>query len=140
MPHGASSQPALAVCAHELIVGEMRIGRTHAVDRFPLTWAQAFVRIKAPDAGQQPLPAQNFMTAGDDAMKVVGGVEHGGVGVGDLGIERQQRGRNVVCGDRSVNAIKEFDGFLDPDAPVPEQAALDPQGVQCGRPLRPETG
>src|SRR5262249_16352184 len=126
MPHGASSEPAVAVGAHEIVVGEMRVGGAHAVDRGLLARPEAFVWIEAPDAGEQALSAQDFITAGDDTVKIVGGGEYGRVGVGDLRIEREQVGRNAIRSNRSVNAIKEFDGFLDPDTPVPQEAALDP--------------
>src|SRR4051795_11471419 len=67
-----SRQPPLEIGAHEGIVVEMRIGRTDAVNLFLLPRPQRFLGIETPDAGQQPLPAQDFMATSDHAVEVVG--------------------------------------------------------------------
>ena len=55
-----------------------------------LARAQPFVRIEAPDAFEQALPAQHLVAAGDAAVEVVGDVEEGAVAVGDAAVEREQ--------------------------------------------------
>ena len=65
------------------------------------------VRIEAPDAFEQALPAQDFVAAGNDAVKIVGDVEDGGIAVGHLRVERQQIGRrSIAFGDRRMNAVQ----------------------------------
>jgi hypothetical protein len=72
------------VLAYENIVVQLRVRRIHPVDLFHLPRRQVFVRIQAPPALEQPLPAQDFVDARDTAVEVVGDVEERSVGVGDL--------------------------------------------------------
>ena len=64
-----------------------------AVDLLHLAGTEALGGIETPDSLHEPLAAQDFMTAGDAALKIVGDVEECTVAVGDPGIERQQIGR-----------------------------------------------
>ena len=48
------------------------------------------MRIEAPAAGEQALAAQHFVDAGNAAGEIVRGIEQRGVGVGELGAEREQ--------------------------------------------------
>ena len=96
-----------------------------AVDLLALTATERFCRIQAPDAFQQALPAQDLVASGDDAMEVVGDIENGGVAVGHLRIEGEQ-----IVGDRaglhrSMYPRQQFDRALHPNAPMPQQSALD---------------
>src|SRR6476620_1035261 len=70
-----SRQPALEIGTHERIVVEVRIGSADAFDLFPRSRPQRFARVEAPDASEQPLAAQDFMAAGEDAVEVVGDIE-----------------------------------------------------------------
>src|SRR5215510_2288682 len=103
------------------IVVEVRIGRADAVDLLLLPGSQRLARVEAPDAFQQALAAQDFVTASDHPMEVVGGVEDRRVAVGHLGVERQEFSGYLVLGDRRVDALQELDRPLDPHAPMAEQ-------------------
>ncbi len=74
----------------EIVVGQIRMLVADAVDLLDLAGAEALGGIEAPDTLEQSLPPQNFMTAGDAAVKIVGDVEERAVAVGDAGIERQE--------------------------------------------------
>lgn len=68
----------------------MRIGGIHAVDFFKLAGAEGFVFVEAPEAFKKALAAEDFVEAGDAAVVGVGGVEEGGVAVGDFDAEAEQ--------------------------------------------------
>ena len=70
--------------ADEDVIVEVRIGGVDAGNFFGLAGAEGFVGIETPDSFEEALTAKNFMEAGDAAAKIVGGVEEGGVGVGDF--------------------------------------------------------
>ncbi len=122
-----SRQPALPVRAHEGVVVEMRVGGADPVDLFLLARSQGLVRVEAPDAREKPLPAQDLVAAGDDAVEVIRDVEDRRVAVGDLRVERQEIGRHVVGGVGGLDTLEQRDRLLDPHAPMSEQAALDAQ-------------
>ena len=71
----------------------MRIAGEHAIDLLRLSGAQLLVRIEAPASGEQPLAPQDFVNAGDAPGELVRRIEQRGVGVGQLGAERQQARR-----------------------------------------------
>ena len=119
-----SGQPALQIRAHEGVIVEVRIGGADAVDLLLLSGAERLARIEAPDAFEQPLPAQDLVAAGDHAVEIVGGVEDRRVAVGGLRVQRQQVGRYFLLGNRGVNALEELDRALDPHAPMAEQPPL----------------
>ena len=73
-----SSQPARKMFGDEGIVVEMGVSVVHPGQLFGLAGAQAFVRVQAPCAGQQPLATKHLMTACDAAMEIVGHVEQAG--------------------------------------------------------------
>ena len=87
--------------------------------------------FEAPDALEQPLPAQDLVAAGDHAVEIIGGVEDRRVAVGDLGVERQELDGYFLCRDRGVNALQQFDRALDPHAPMTEQPAFDAHNVRA---------
>ncbi len=90
-------------------------------------WARAerFRRIEAPCSLQQALPAQDFMAAGDDAVKIIGDVEDGGIAVRHLRIEGEQIDRHGIGRRGKVCLIEQLDRPFGPDAPMSEQSALD---------------
>src|SRR5690242_18236394 len=115
-----SGQPALQIGANKIIIVEVRIGGADAVDLLALSGPQRLLRVETPDTFEQSLPAQDLVAAGDHAVETVGRVEDCRVAVGDLRIERHKLGGNFVGGNRSVNALQEFDRALDPYAPMAE--------------------
>src|SRR6266536_2772354 len=86
----SSPQPARQMLPHEIVVGEIGVLAVNAVDLLALAGAQALLRIEAPDALQQALAAQHFVTAGDAAAELVGDVEERRVAIGDPAVEPQQ--------------------------------------------------
>src|SRR3954469_10100105 len=96
-----------------------------AVDFLPLPRAQALGGIETPDTLHQPLPPQDFVTASDAAVKVIGDIEEGAVAIGNAGIEREQVRRHRVLVARGLAGFELLDRGGGPDRPVPEQAAAD---------------
>ena len=94
----STPQPLVEVFANEVVVVQMRIGAIDAVDLFRLARAERFVGIEAPDAFEESLAAENFVEAGDAARKMIGGVEKGGVGVGDFDALAEKGRRNSGAG------------------------------------------
>src|SRR4051812_7793333 len=94
-----------------------------AVDLQHLARTEPFGRIEAPDALQQPLPAQHFVAAGDAAVKIVGDIEEGAVAVGDAGVERQQVCWQRVLVARGLADLELFYRARGPYRPVAEQSA-----------------
>ena len=84
-----SVEPLIAMSGDEIIVVQMRVGATDAVNFIELAGAQRFVLIKAPDAFEQALAAQHFVQTGDAAAEAVRRIEEGGVAVGDFHAEAQ---------------------------------------------------
>ncbi len=112
--------------AHEGVVVEVWVGSVDAGDFFGLAGADGFVGIETPDAFEEALTAENFMEAGDAPGKIVGGVEKGGVGVGDFDAFADKGWRNSgVSANCRVTFVEKFDGFARPDGPVAEKAADD---------------
>jgi len=74
---------------HKIVVLQMRIGGADAIDFVGLAGRKIFVGIEAPAAFEQTLAAQNFVDAGDAAMKMMRWIEERGVGIGDLLGERE---------------------------------------------------
>src|SRR6266498_765167 len=96
----SSPQPARQMLPHEIVVGEIGVLAVNAVDLLALAGAQALLRIEAPDALQQALAAQHFVTAGDAAAELVGDVEERRVAIGDPAVEPQQLAVDATCGLR----------------------------------------
>src|SRR3954453_9921150 len=94
------------------------------VDLEHLARAQALPWIEAPDSLHQSLPAQDFVAAGDAAVKIVGDVEEGAVAIGDARIQRQQVGGQRTLSPRGTAHLELFYGARGPHRPVPEQPAL----------------
>ena len=109
----------------EARVREVGVGAGDAVDFFGLAGAELFGGVEAPGALEEALAAEDFVDAGDAADEAVGGVEDGGVGVGELGSEGKEG-----CGDgaglgRAVAFLKELHGGAGPDGPLAEESADD---------------
>src|SRR5882724_5770985 len=96
-----------------------------AVDLLHLAGAEALGRIEAPDSFQQPLTPQNFVAAGDAAVKIVGNVKKCAVAVGDAGIESEQIGGHRVLVARGAAPLELLHGARGPYRPVAEQAATE---------------
>src|SRR5688572_8965211 len=97
----------------------------NAVDLLHLPGAEPLGGIEAPEPLHQSLPPQDFMAAGDAAVKIVGDVEERAVAIGDAGVERQEIGRHAVLAARRLAHLELLDGARGPYRPVPEQAALE---------------
>ena len=95
-----------------------------AVDLFELAGAESFVGIEAPDACQKSLPAEDFVKTGDATVELVGGVEEGGIGIGDGDGSREMF--RADCGRFQFRL--QFNGAAGPHRPVAEEPALDAQG------------
>src|SRR4030095_5982270 len=121
-----SRQPPLPVFGDEMIVDQVWVVRAHAVEFSRLAGAQSFFRVQAPDAFQQSLAAQNFVATRYAAAKVMRHVEQGAVAVRDLTVESQQLRRDITGLSGGLDAGEQFHRPLGPDAPVPQQTALDP--------------
>ena len=85
-----SASPARQVRRDEGVVVQLGIGGVEPVDAVALARAQFLVGIEALDRGQQALPAQDLVAAGNAAGEVVVDIEHHGVAIGDEGIERHR--------------------------------------------------
>src|SRR5215218_8302511 len=96
-----------------------------AVDLGHLPGAEPLGGIETPEPLHQSLPPQDFVTAGDAAVKIVGDIEERAVAVGDAGIERQQIGGHAVLAARGLAHLELPDRARGPYRPVPEQAALE---------------
>src|SRR5882757_10563101 len=95
-------------------------GRSPAFGR-----AETFGRIETPDSLKQSLPPQNFVTAGDAAVKIVGDVEECAVAVGDAGIECQEIRWHRVLVTRGAAHLELLDRLCSPYRPVAEQTAAE---------------
>src|SRR5687767_14939341 len=97
----------------------MWIGAADAIDLFSLTWAELLVRIEAPRAVEQALVTEHFVNAGNAAGEIIRGVEDGGVGVGEFGIEAKHAHGNRGIGARKLAAAcVDFDGAACPQCPL----------------------
>jgi len=68
----------------EGIVIQVRIRGADAINLRHLACTERFMLVEAPKAFEEALAAEDFVEAGDAAVKRVRGVEKGGVAVGDL--------------------------------------------------------
>ena len=101
---------------------------------------RASCRVQAPDAFQQTLAAQHFVATGDAARETVGHVEQRSIAVGDLRVEREPAAGQLDASPKRLDAFEHIAGALGLDAPMPEQAAVDPQASQSRRPASARTG
>ena len=72
-------EPAVEMLTDEVVVVELRIPGINPGDFLELAGAECLVGIKAPDAFEQSLAAQDFVQTGGAAGKMIGGVEERGV-------------------------------------------------------------
>jgi len=77
------AEPVVAIGGDEGVVVELGVGGVDAVDFGELAGAEGFVGVEAPGSCEEALAAEDFVDARDAAGVVVGGVEEGGVAVGD---------------------------------------------------------
>src|SRR5450755_1014125 len=96
-----------------------------AVDLMHLAGAKAFGGVEAPDSLKQSLPPQNFVTAGDAAVKIMGNIKESAVAVSNAGIQRQEIGRYHRLVLRGAAHLELFYGARRPHRPVAEQAAAE---------------
>jgi hypothetical protein len=102
----------------------MRVALGRRRDQPGLARAQTLVGLEAPNAFQQPLAAQNLVATGDDSAVAVRHVEHGGVHLRHLRVQRQQFGRDRRAGDGAAPRVQLHRGAR-PDRPMAEQAPDD---------------
>src|SRR5260221_13860469 len=115
----------VAVFQDELVIGQVGVGGADSGDFFGLTGGEGFVFVEAPDAFEQSLAAEDFVEACDAAFEGVGGVEEGGVGIGDLDVEVEEGEGNRGADGSELAGLEDLDGLFGPDAPVTEEDAYD---------------
>jgi hypothetical protein len=113
------------VLGDEGVVAQVGVGGVDAVDFFALAGGEGFVFVEAPDAFEEALAAEDLVEAGDAAGESVGGVEEGGIGVGDLHVEAEEVNGDGIADAGELAGLKDLDGLLGPDAPVSEEATDD---------------
>jgi len=119
-------KPAVFVGGYEVVVGEVGISLADAIDFLGLARREDFFAFQRPDALQQPLAPQDFVHAGNTAGEGMGRVEKGGIGVGNLGGEREDFGGDgLFSGLDSVQLLQELDGRVGPAPPLAQQSSLD---------------
>ena len=84
------AQPLLEVFGNEIVIREVRIALTDAIDLRGLPVAECFVGVKAPVAFKQSLTPQHLVNTRDAAGEIVGRVKQHGVGISDLNVPAQQ--------------------------------------------------
>src|SRR5437899_2767113 len=94
-----SSDPLVEIFFYEGVVVEMGIGAVDAINLFHLSWGKLFSGTQTPASGEQSLATQYLMNAGDAAVETVRRIEEGGVGIGDLGGQRQGMSRPCIVFD-----------------------------------------
>jgi len=112
--------------ADEAIVVEMRIRGINPGDFLGLPATEGFLGIKAPDAFEQSLAAEDFVQTGGAAGKTISGVEHRCVCVRNFDTPAKKlRWNTGLSADRSVAFVEEFHCLASPDSPMTEKAADD---------------
>ncbi len=122
-------EPGVEVLGDEGVVVKMRVGAVDAIDVGELAGAEGLVLVKAPESGEETLTAEDFMQARNAAAEGMGGVEEGGVAVGDLDGEAEEVGRGVG----EAAALMKCNRLLSPDGPVAEEAAGDAEFNRSAR-------
>src|SRR5438093_5804764 len=89
-----SAPPPAQVLRHEGVIMPFGVGGVDPINALGLAGAQGFMRVEAMDRGHQPLPAQDFVAAGDAAGEVVGYVDDHTVAVGDQAVDGEDLGRD----------------------------------------------
>src|SRR5437867_5399091 len=120
-----SCEPFLQIGGDKGVVAEIGMLVADAVNLLHLTRAEYLGRIETPDSLEQALPPQDFMAAGDAAVKIIGDVEERTVAVGDAGVECQEIGRHRVLVARGAAHLELLDRARGPNRPVAEQAAAE---------------
>src|SRR5262249_40929579 len=77
-------EPVGEAFADEGVIVQLRIAGVDAGNFFALAEAEGFVRVETPDSFEKALAAQDFVKTGNAAGEMIGGVEEGGVGIGDF--------------------------------------------------------
>ena len=74
----------------EGVVAKVAVRQVHAIDFCGLTLAQPLGGIQAPDAFEEPLPAQHLVTARNAPVEVVSDIEESRIAVGDARIQGEE--------------------------------------------------
>ena len=83
---------------NKIIVIQVRVSRANAIDFLELAGRKLQPGIKTEGAGDEALPAEHFVNAGDAAGKIIGSIEERGIAVRHLSRASQQLRRNDACG------------------------------------------
>ena len=75
---------------HECVILKMRIGSAHAIEFRALPRREFLLRIETPAPFEQALAPQYLMNARNTSLKIVRGIEDGGIRIRDLLGECQQ--------------------------------------------------
>src|ERR1043165_3089134 len=91
----SSAQPLVKMLADELVVVEVRVIATDALDFLGLTGGKRFAWVETPGAFEQALPPEDFVNSRNAAGKTVRCVKQRRVAVGDLRRQREHVGGHV---------------------------------------------
>ena len=85
------------------------------------------MRVEAPDALEQTLPAQHFVAARDAAAELVRNVEERRVAIGHPAVERQQRVAHCAGADLPLHPRQQLHRRAHPDRPVAQEPTAETQ-------------
>jgi hypothetical protein len=122
------------VLLYECVILQMRIGFADAIEFRALTRREILLRIETPAPFEQALTPQYLMNARNTSLKIVRGIEDGGIRICDLLRQRQQFARNRVGMTLGEGEVR--NGSLRPHRPMPQQAAGDSEGLSAEGKLR----
>src|SRR5450631_65091 len=117
------AKPFIKVLPYICVILQMRIGPAYAIEFFALTRREFLLRIETPAPFEQALAPQYLMNARNTSLKIVHGIEDGGIRICDLLGEREQ-----FAGDHVGMTLGEGEvrnGGLRPHRPMPKQTARD---------------
>src|ERR1022692_4259721 len=97
----------------------MRIGSAHAIDFRALARRKFLLGIETPASFEQALTPQYLMDARNTSLKIVGGIEDGGIRIRDLLRQRQQFAGNRVGMSLGKGEVKKLKS--PPPRPNPQE-------------------
>src|ERR1035437_2496255 len=112
----------------------MRIGSAHAIDFRALARRKFLLGIETPASFEQALTPQYLMDARNTSLKIVRGIEEGGIRIRDLLRQRQQFAGNRVGMSLGEGEVRNCN--LRPHRPMPQQAAGDSERLSAEVKLR----
>jgi hypothetical protein len=117
------------VDCYKVVVNQPRVGVGDAAEFGGLAGREFFVGVEARSGGEEPLAAEDFVDAGEAAGEIVGGIEKGGVGVGQGSVAVEPGGVEPWASASAFHLGEEADGGVGPHTPLAEEAAVDVTGA-----------